>query len=581
MKIPKFDYNGKSFGEMIRDVEKAGALGHFKDFDSLRCDLSLDGYGFFSTRVFWNVAGVDQEPLFVKYLGENKTINNIEDSQRYIKPILDNLTTEIMTIIQTANTDLIIKKLLYLLDKTSIFYYTDRITREKITTNITLGDSSIPFEENRNITISIINALNIFIENTIVFQKTGNKVDVSEEELFDGDLLIKIFLYGLLSQYYTLLNLSKNAMRNYQYCSGIVINCSDSFPINGIVHHPPIYTSTLISGNQNALMAKGDNEYFKNIDSTVIGNAFVNTYGISFLQLIACLQILEKYCEDGCLLTKKDDLNTFLTKNIKGLKPDLFIHNFSVNKCNLSCYITKRELFIYKMGCNKYRLDIRPLIMLDNDWIYIPKTAIKRAKNIWASYATNGGKPYTDVGEGQGDIIIDAFGKREEELGEILIQHLLKILENHYPNSKYKDYDVKYYRIFGRKDGHSDTEDFDIVYYVNDELFLIESKYFSDSPTPNQAVGDFNKMYKDGKYYEHCRSRYDLVLSEPEKLKTFLNTNEPIRAHLLFVSSKPLEIDFQDIDGVVTFLSVANFANYLLGKLEAEDGSVLRPTHML
>lgn len=580
MKKPNFGLNGKSFGEMIRDLEKTGALGHFKDLDSLKCDLLSEGWGFISTRCFWNVAGVDQEPIFEKYLGENKTISDIEESISYVKPILDELTVELITILQDNNTDLIIKKVFYILEKTNDFYKADRNTREKITTNITLGDASTTFESNRNITITLINAINIFLENTVILQKDGDEVEVFEEDLFDGDLLIKIYLYGLLSQYYTLLNLSKNTKRNYQYCSGIIVNSSNASPINGIVYHPLIYTSTLISGNQNSLVLK-DDIYFKNIDQTPIGKAFYNTYKFSFLQLLNCFRLLLHWCKDGDFIAQKDDFISDLSQNIENFETNSFVQNFSVSKQSLSCYITEKEPFIYKMGCNKCRLDIRPLILLDNGAIYVSGAAIEGAKNIWASYATNGGKPYTDVGAGQGDLIIDAFAKREEELGAILIQYLLKMLEEVYPNPTCKEYDLKYYHIFGRKEGFSDTEDFDIVYYTNDELFLIESKYFSDSPTPNQAVGDFNKMFKDGKYYEHCRSRYDLVLSEPNKLKTFLKTSGHLKVHFLFVSSKPLEIEFQDEDGIVTFLSIANFNQYLLGKLEAEDGTVLRPTHLM
>lgn len=147
-------------------------------------------------------------------------------------------------------------------------------------------------------------------------------------------------------------------------------------------------------------------------------------------------------------------------------------------------------------------------------------------------------------------------------------------------DAKFKDKNVKYHRIFGKKkDRFQDNEDYDIVYYPGDELFLIESKYFSDSPTPNLAIGDYNKIFKDGRYYEHCRARYDLVESEPDKMKSFIRAAGDVKAHYLFISSKPLEIEFQDEDKIVTFLSIANFDRYIEGKLEAEDGSILRPIH--
>ena len=62
---------------------------------------------------------------------------------------------------------------------------------------------------------------------------------------------------------------------------------------------------------------------------------------------------------------------------------------------------------------------------------------------------------------------------------------------------------------------------------------------------------EFEKLFKEKGYYDHCRARYDLVLSEKEKMKEFLNISESenISVHFLFVSSKPLEIEFQDNDG--------------------------------
>lgn len=80
-------------------------------------------------------------------------------------------------------------------------------------------------------------------------------------------------------------------------------------------------------------------------------------------------------------------------------------------------------------------------------------------------------------------------------------------------------------------------------------------------------------------YYEHCRARYDLVETEPQKMKSFINAIGNVKTHYLFVSSKPLEIEFQDEDKIVTFLSVFNFDKYIDGKLEAPDGSILRPVH--
>lgn len=51
-------------------------------------------------------------------------------------------------------------------------------------------------------------------------------------------------------------------------------------------------------------------------------------------------------------------------------------------------------------------------------------------------------------------------------------------------------------------------------------------------------------------------------------MKAFLNISsiENITARFLFVSSKPLEIEFQDDDGIVTFLCLSIFDKYIEGK---------------
>jgi len=123
-----------------------------------------------------------------------------------------------------------------------------------------------------------------------------------------------------------------------------------------------------------------------------------------------------------------------------------------------------------------------------------------------------------------------------------------------------------------------------LVFYTKetDELFLIEAKFFSDSLNNSGIISDYEKLYKADGYYDRCRRRYDLVLSEPQKMKSFLRAQTPVKAHFLFVSSKPLEIEFQDDDGVVSFPCLSIFDKYLEGKLIVdEDDSIMRPTHII
>lgn len=70
-------------------------------------------------------------------------------------------------------------------------------------------------------------------------------------------------------------------------------------------------------------------------------------------------------------------------------------------------------------------------------------------------------------------------------------------------------------------------------------------------------------------------------MSEPDKIKSFIGVNEDISVHLIFLSSKPIELELQDTDKIVTFLSLGIFEKYIAGKLINEDNSIARPIHII
>ena len=217
------------------------------------------------------------------------------------------------------------------------------------------------------------------------------------------------------------------------------------------------------------------------------------------------------------------------------------------------------------------------MICLENDRIAISHQALEQAKHLWLSIFSNGGMIYTNAE----DDLTRAIEKRNEELSDRLVDILREKLHAHY-DAGFDEIDVQYYRIFGERDYN--YGDYDIVFYAKDakELFLIEAKFFSDSLTNSGMITDYEKMFKKKGYYEHCRKRYDLVLSEPEKVKNFIGVTGKIAVHCLFVSSKPLEIEFQDDDSVVSFPCLSIFDDYLEGKLLPEYGDdPVRPVHKI
>lgn len=123
---------------------------------------------------------------------------------------------------------------------------------------------------------------------------------------------------------------------------------------------------------------------------------------------------------------------------------DGFIEAFVLDEKMLKAYILETEPFIYKMGCNKNRLEIRPIIKLDNDMVYMSYALLDRAMNLWYSYLVNGGRPYTGIESGHGDSLIDGCWQRENELGDVTVGVLVSMLEKYCQADKFKGIDVGY-----------------------------------------------------------------------------------------------------------------------------------------
>ena len=177
------------------------------------------------------------------------------------------------------------------------------------------------------------------------------------------------------------------------------------------------------------------------------------------------------------------------------------------------------------------------------------------------------------------DSLTTAIDARNHQLSKMLVNILREKLRTHY-EAGFDEIDVRYDRIVSKKS--YDYGDYDLVFYAKEinELFLIEAKFFSDSFSNSGMITDHDKLFQKKGYYEHCRKRYDLVLSEPDKMKAFIGVNGTIKVHFLFVSSKPLEIEFIDKDNIVVFPCLSIFDDYLEGKLLPEEGDIpVRPVH--
>lgn len=537
----------------------------------------------FMTRSFWKEINVSEKKvreIYFKYLGhEELHISSCEDSIKYLSGITSKLQAEITSEIKSNNPERTIKDLYKILDEVYHFYFQQKEARSKLVeAGINNGEIINVFSENRNMARNVIDSVNLWIENCLLFQdKIADEYDKSNFEL-NQELCIKMYIYGAASQALSLIAMSKK-FGNSEMFTGVNITPASDIAIEAEKYHPVIFFNSALAGNQNIL---SDSNELAKANESLFGIGFKSTYNLPFIYAMYMLATFEsEMLYDGkyamTVIDKKDFVDAIKIYSGGVVNSDSFFDTFVLTKERIESQKKRKDEIVWVMNANKYRHELRPFLCLDNDRVVISFCAIEQAKHLWVSIMLNGGMCYSNAK----DDLTAAIEKRNEELSDKLVEKLRDKLRAHY-KADFDEIDVRYNRIFGQKE--IDYGDFDLVFYVKEinELFLIEAKFFSDSLNNSGVISDYEKMFKEHGYYEHCRGRYNLVLSEPEKMKAFVGAEESVNAHFLFVSSKPLEIEFQDNDEIVTFPCLSNFDDYLDGKLLPEVGDTpVRPVHTI
>lgn len=539
----------------------------------------------FQARPFWYSMRVPMKKLkkrYSEFFGEsNKVIDNRDEALKILINILSAIQNEMVTKLQSENSFDMFMKLYYIFDEVHCYYLQEKEARGKIASiNVDSLNVIDTFVENRNIMRNIIDACNVWIENCVLMQHDIKEMSKAGTRCFkmDIDLLIDLYLYGFASQGVSLLSLSKDLNSQDTYY-GLDITPNNNTPAEVLKYHPIIFFNTAIVGNQNILE---ETPLTAQANDTEFGKGFVAAYGVEFLLFLAAIKqfqdiLLKKDSKSLTVISKEgfiDFVGNYTSPKIDG---NAFYDSFVLTQDKAKRQLRNKENIIWVMGANKERHEIKPFIGLENGNVLITYGATEQAKQLWCSYFSNGGMCYTN----SSDKLTDAMGQRNKELSDILVSKIREVLNKHY-TPKVDEKDVKYQRIFG--DREINYGDFDVVYYTEDtkELFLIEAKYFSDSLNPSGMVTDYKKMFGREGYYDHCRRRYDLVLSEHENVKTFINVDDEIKLHLIFLSSKPIELEIQDDDGIVTFLSLGLFDKYITGNLiNDDDDSIVRPVKII
>lgn len=536
----------------------------------------------FMVRSMWLDLGISEtkrEKAIKRYFDVEGEITNREDAINILLVALDRINNRMLKSIQIKGTYSMLMSLIAILNWVMEYYLAEKKSRTAMAIeNIRETELLDAFMVNRNIERHIIDACNIWIENSILHQTKLEEIHSIPKEAFnlDHNLLLDMYIYGFASQALSLLRLSRDLDENTFY--GISITPTVDIALNIIKKHPVVYYNPVIGGNQSNLL---EADRIKSAEHFVVSDGFEQENHISFSMFLGVLKYVQTVIlennPDAIVLYKKGDLIEQINELEPPIDGKLFLACASINKNSIKGQLMENENTIWKIGTNKYRLEIRPFIELEDANIVISYAACTQSMQIWYSYCMNGGNCYRSVGNT--DRLQKALEQRNRELASILLEKIRAILRRNYkPTIDYIN--VDYQRIFGSQP--IDYGDYDIVFYSakEKELYLIESKYISDSLNVSGLINDYKKMFSEGGYYKHCRARYDLVLNNSTDMKRFIGVDpdENIRAHLLFVSSKPLEIEFQDKEGIVTFLSLNNLEGFIKGKLISEDGSTkIRP----
>lgn len=549
--------------------------------------INKDNTMIFMTRSIWldfEISASRREKNIKLLFGEKRVIKDREKAIDCLHEVLNKLNEKMLQRISNEDTYDLLFRLLAVFSRVFEYYLAEKQAREEIVNlNIRNDELLETMIANRNISRSIIDACNIWIENCVLLQSNlrNQGPGFRDYSIIDKDLFLDMFFYGIASQGLSFLALSEDLNQNTYY--GIEVDPKSEIPIIVLKNHPIIYYNPAIGGNQAVLQDNNTSSILEKIQTVAEG--FEKEHKIPFQNYLGVLNYyreIEMRGDWGAMiaLRKKD-----LIECVNTLQPrvdgEKFLECAVISKEKLNKQLREGEKIIWKIGTNKYRLEIRPIIELVDGNVIIASAACKQSMQHWYSYCMNGGSCYST--EGIRDCLHNAIEVKNKQLSDLLLERIREILNSRY-TARIDLVNVNYKRIFGTKE--IDYGDYDIVFYTEEtkELYLIESKYFSDSLNVSGIVNDYKKLFFPGGYYDHCRARYDMVIENPEKMKNFLgvDTKQNIKAHMLFVSSKPIEMELQDKDRVVTFLSLNTLDAFIMGKFISENGTyTVRPEIIL
>ena len=300
---------------------------------------------FFSTRPLWkeiNVSPRRVKDLYHKYLGvENRDITSRKEAIKFLSKITSRIQEEMTIDLRGNNPEKNIQDLYKILDEVYHLYRQQKEARSKMQeAGVNRGSAFEVFSENRNMARNIIDAVNLWIENSLLFQENLKKEYDKRSFNLNQELCIKMYIYGATSQALSLISMSQK-FDSQALFTGVKIRPDEDYAIEPIKHHPIIHFNTALTGNQNILV---DDDELKNADDSIIGEGFYSTYKMKF---IYSFRLLSTFKEDMLLggkyamtiIDKKDFINTLREYSPEAINIDDFFELFVLNKAKIESQI--------------------------------------------------------------------------------------------------------------------------------------------------------------------------------------------------------------------------------------------------
>lgn len=343
------------------------------------------------------------------------------------------------------------------------------------------------------------------------------------------------------------------------------------------------------AGNNLGIGVNEDDEVIGVITENLLNQlnlAFEEDVGFSFATLIMVLDVLQSWAD----ITKIELSNHYSTSLqhiadtvLKLNNENQNINNLSIDEVlnSLSFLTLDSERVLKKLGSeidefdvpvleyNKrdQRLNIKPIINIDNDNVLWSAGCAYRTRNIWLNRIAEGVLPVNFPWKSVNSVVDSLKASIENQL-----EHTAFDIFNRHFDSKFCQHGIDFKRKF-KKEGFDDVGDYDVLTYVpySNTWIMVECKY---NQTPyciqdmrrlrERIFGDSKKAHipkiiKRYNFLKENHSKICKLLSYPDQL------NNPPNVVMLYVTREiywihrrpphPTDINFVQVDKLDTWLS--------------------------